>query len=55
MNDIYEERNNLDKKIEDAKLIAAHAPELNMNNYNFEEVERLNNATIDIHNILFKE
>jgi len=55
MNDIYEDRNNLAKIIEDARLIAAHAPELNMNNYTIEGVERLNNAMIEIHEILFRE
>ena len=45
----------LKKKIEDAKYIAAHSPELNMDNYSIEEIERLNNSMIEIHDILFED
>lgn len=50
MSDLTEK---LKEKIKKAKYVAAHAPELNMDNYSTDEVERLNDAMTEIHEILF--
>jgi len=41
-----------EQKIKELKAIAIEAPELNMGNYSDEEVGELNNAMIEIHNLL---
>ena len=40
------------KKIEEARNIAFDSPELNMGNYNFEDVDKLNDAMIEVYEIL---
>lgn len=46
------ERDELNRKVEEAFDVAHASPELNMGNYDDTEVFNLNNAMIEIHQIL---
>ncbi len=51
LSDDIKELNNV---IEKAFYMAYEAPELNMSNYNSDDVEKLNNAMIDVYDLLGK-